>query len=87
MTALRIAIWLPGNDGEMGSHHEQAHDIEPRVHGPFTSIDQIGALKLSDAGVPSELTGPWALAAAMHVGFADAPPLPFAQDDWSTTLR
>jgi hypothetical protein len=69
--------WLSGGDSERDSHHEQTQHLDMRDHGPFTSIEQFGASQPSDAGIPSSLTGLWALAAAMRVGFAEAPPLPF----------
>jgi hypothetical protein len=75
-----LRYWIPGNNGERGSHHEQAHHLEAREHGPFTSIEEIGALEPSDAGVPSNLTGPWALAAAMHATGSVLP-------SWSRLLK
>jgi hypothetical protein len=72
-------VWLPDGEGVRGSHHVQTQHLDTRDYGPFTSIEQIGSLHPSDGGIPSELTGPWALAAAMYVGFAEAPPLPFMQ--------
>jgi hypothetical protein len=69
--------WFPGGDQVGDGPYEPTQHLSPEDHGPFTSIEQFGPLHFSDVGVPADLTGPWALAAALHLGFAGAPPLPF----------
>jgi hypothetical protein len=72
--------WLPGRDGAEDTYLEQTHQLTASDYGgPFTSIEQFGAQQVSDVGVPSDLTGPWTLAAALHVGFAEVLPLPFSE--------
>lgn len=71
---------LEGRNSDDDDHHEQTYQLTTD-HGPFTSIEAFGSLPPSDVGVPSDLTGPWALAAALHLGFADAPPLPFLENE------
>jgi hypothetical protein len=73
--------WLPGRDGAGDTYMEQTDQLTASDYGgPFTSIEQFGPPQVSDVGVPSDLTGPWALAAALHVGFDQVPPLPFPED-------
>jgi hypothetical protein len=72
--------WLPGRDGAGDTYLEPTEQLTASDYGgPFTSIEQFGPPQVSDLGVPSDLTGPWALAAALHVGFAQAVPLPFPE--------
>jgi hypothetical protein len=72
--------WLPGGDEERERHFEPTQQLVPDDHhGPFTPVEQFGPSEFSSAGLPAGLTGPWALAAAVHVGFAEAAPMPFVE--------
>jgi hypothetical protein len=73
--------WLPDRDGAGDTYLEQTEQLTASDYGgPFTSIEKFGPSQVSEVGVPPDLAGPWALAAALHVGFAQVlpPPLPEA---------
>jgi hypothetical protein len=74
--------FLPGRSGQPDELHEQQHHLslaDDKFGGqhPLSRSGQAQDIAAA-VGVPPGLQGPWALAAAIHVGIGSPPPLPFA---------